>query len=138
MISHLERISRPSVRRYANKDNIPRVIGGRVSSHFKGLMTDKQAREQGMVEKFFVKSGKSFQLRYRSMSRIGRQPIPIPSGVQVLSISSMSKSKVPKGNWIISSPRPLLYGRRMIICWWSVLMIGRRIKPPWNSPRPDQ
>ncbi|MGI6454664.1 MAG: 30S ribosomal protein S8 [bacterium] len=51
VISHLERISRPSVRRYANKDNIPRVIGGLgicILSTSKGLMTDKQAREQGI------------------------------------------------------------------------------------------
>lgn len=51
VINHLERISRPSVRRYTNKDSIPRVIGGLgicIISTSRGLMTDKEARDQGI------------------------------------------------------------------------------------------
>ncbi|MDX9752794.1 MAG: 30S ribosomal protein S8 [bacterium] len=51
VIHLLERISRPSVRRYVNKDNIPRVIGGLgicILSTSTGLMTDREARAKGV------------------------------------------------------------------------------------------
>jgi small subunit ribosomal protein S8 len=51
VINGLERISRPSVRRYVGKDNIPRIIGGLgvcILSTSRGLMTDRQARERGV------------------------------------------------------------------------------------------
>lgn len=47
----LERVSKPSVRRYANKDNLPRVMGGLgvcIISTSRGLMTDREARQQGI------------------------------------------------------------------------------------------
>ena len=51
LISRLERISRPSVRRYAGKDEVPRVRGGlgvTILSTNRGLLTDRQAREAGV------------------------------------------------------------------------------------------
>ncbi|MBZ0256899.1 30S ribosomal protein S8, partial [bacterium] len=51
IISKLERVSRPSIRRYAGKDNLPRVLGGlgiSIISTPRGLMTDKEARRQGV------------------------------------------------------------------------------------------
>lgn len=51
VITRLERISKPSVRRYANKDTLPRVINGlgiAIISTSRGLMTDREARRQGI------------------------------------------------------------------------------------------
>lgn len=51
IITKLERVSRPSIRRYAGKDNLPRVLGGlgiSIISTPRGLMTDKEARRQGV------------------------------------------------------------------------------------------
>ncbi len=51
VISGLKRISRPGLRVYARKDEIPKVLGGlgvAVISTSKGLMTDKDARKEGI------------------------------------------------------------------------------------------
>lgn len=51
VISGLKRISKPGLRVYAKKDEIPRVLGGlgiAILSTSKGLMTDRQAREEGV------------------------------------------------------------------------------------------
>lgn len=51
IITRLERVSKPSVRRYANKDTLPRVINGlgiAIISTSRGLMTDREARRQGV------------------------------------------------------------------------------------------
>lgn len=48
-ITGLKRISTPGLRKYVDKDNIPRVLNGlgiAVISTSKGLMTDKKAREE--------------------------------------------------------------------------------------------
>ncbi|WP_366923250.1 30S ribosomal protein S8 [Metallumcola ferriviriculae] len=50
VITGLKRISKPGLRVYANKDEIPRVLGGlgvAVISTSKGVMTDKAARQGG-------------------------------------------------------------------------------------------
>ncbi|MDP3013754.1 MAG: 30S ribosomal protein S8 [Candidatus Subteraquimicrobiales bacterium] len=49
VISGIRRISKPSLRVYADKDNIPKVLRGLgvvVLSTSKGIMTDKQARKE--------------------------------------------------------------------------------------------
>jgi small subunit ribosomal protein S8 len=49
VINGLKRISKPGLRVYAKKDEIPRVLGGlgiAILSTSKGVMTDKQARQQ--------------------------------------------------------------------------------------------
>jgi small subunit ribosomal protein S8 len=51
VITGLRRISKPGLRVYANRDEIPRVLGGlgvAVLSTSKGLMTDKKARAEGV------------------------------------------------------------------------------------------
>lgn len=50
-ISGLRRISKPGLRVYAKKDELPRVLGGlgtAVISTSRGVMTDKQARSAGV------------------------------------------------------------------------------------------
>jgi small subunit ribosomal protein S8 len=50
-ITGLKRISKPGLRVYAKKDEIPRVLGGlgiAVLSTSKGIMTDKKARTEGV------------------------------------------------------------------------------------------
>lgn len=51
VITGLKRISRPGLRVYARKDEMPKVLGGlgiAVISTSNGLMTDKNARKQGI------------------------------------------------------------------------------------------
>jgi small subunit ribosomal protein S8 len=46
-ISHIERVSRPGLRKYAKSNELPRVLNGMgvaIISTSKGLMTDKEAR----------------------------------------------------------------------------------------------
>lgn len=50
VITGLKRISKPGLRVYAKRDQVPRVLGGlgiAIVSTSKGLMTDKQARSEG-------------------------------------------------------------------------------------------
>ncbi|MFU0799777.1 MAG: 30S ribosomal protein S8 [Xylanivirga thermophila] len=51
VISGLKRISKPGLRVYARKDEIPKVLGGlgiAILSTSKGVMTDKKARQEGV------------------------------------------------------------------------------------------
>jgi len=51
VIQKLGRISKPGLRKYAKADNIPRIINGLgicIVSTSKGLMTDKQARNENV------------------------------------------------------------------------------------------
>jgi small subunit ribosomal protein S8 len=48
-ISGLEKISKPGLRRYVDKDNIPRVLNGlglAILSTSRGLLSDKQAKKE--------------------------------------------------------------------------------------------
>jgi len=50
-IAGLKRVSKPGLRVYAKKDNLPRVLGGlgvAIISTSAGLMTDKQANKKGV------------------------------------------------------------------------------------------
>jgi small subunit ribosomal protein S8 len=50
-IAGVKRVSKPGLRVYARKDNLPRVLGGlgvAILSTSAGLMTDKQAKRQGV------------------------------------------------------------------------------------------
>ena len=50
VIDRIERVSRPGLRVYRGKDELPAVLGGlgvAIVSTSKGVMTDKQARAQG-------------------------------------------------------------------------------------------
>ena len=51
VISGLKRVSKPGLRVYATKDELPKVIGGlgiALISTSKGIMTDKKARQEGV------------------------------------------------------------------------------------------
>ena len=51
IISGLQRISKPGLRVYANKEERPKVLGGRgvaIISTNKGVITDKEARKLGV------------------------------------------------------------------------------------------
>lgn len=51
VISGLKRISKPGLRVYANKDQVPKVLGGlgiAIISTSKGIVTDKEARKLGV------------------------------------------------------------------------------------------
>ena len=51
VISGLKRISKPGLRVYANKNELPKVLDGlgiALISTSKGIMTDKKAREEGV------------------------------------------------------------------------------------------
>ena len=51
VISGIKRISKPGLRVYANKDNLPKVLGGlgiAIISTSRGVMTDKEARKEGI------------------------------------------------------------------------------------------
>jgi small subunit ribosomal protein S8 len=50
-IDRLERVSRPGLRRYSGKSDLPKVLGGlgiSVVSTSSGIMTDAQARARGL------------------------------------------------------------------------------------------
>lgn len=51
VITGLKRISKPGLRVYARKDQVPKVLGGlgiAILSTSKGVITDKKAREEGV------------------------------------------------------------------------------------------
>ena len=51
IITGIKRISKPGLRVYAGKDNLPKVLGGlgvAILSTNQGVITDKQARELGV------------------------------------------------------------------------------------------
>jgi len=50
-IQHLERISKPGLRRYANAESLPRVLNGlgiAILSTSRGVVTDKEARQENI------------------------------------------------------------------------------------------
>jgi small subunit ribosomal protein S8 len=50
-IFHLERVSKPGLRKYTKAEELPRVLNGMgvaIVSTSKGLMTDKEARKENM------------------------------------------------------------------------------------------
>ena len=54
VIAEIDRISRPSLRRYVGKDDLPSVrngLGVAIVSTSKGVMTDRSARAQGIGRK---------------------------------------------------------------------------------------
>ena len=51
VIERLQRVSRSGLRQYRGKDDLPKVLGGlgvAIISTSKGIMTDSQARQQGV------------------------------------------------------------------------------------------
>ena len=57
VITGLKRISKPGLRVYARKDNIPKVLNGlgiAIISTSRGIMTDREARKQGVGGGYYV------------------------------------------------------------------------------------
>ena len=57
IISGIKRISKPGLRIYANKEDMPKVLGGlgvAIISTNQGVITDKQARELGVGGELLV------------------------------------------------------------------------------------
>ncbi|MGH8168129.1 MAG: 30S ribosomal protein S8 [Woeseiaceae bacterium] len=51
VIEHIQRVSRPGLRTYRRKQELPKVLGGlgvAIVSTSAGVMSDRQAREQGI------------------------------------------------------------------------------------------
>lgn len=51
VIEHVKRVSRPGLRVYRTKDELPSIVGGlgvAIVSTSRGLMTDREARAQGI------------------------------------------------------------------------------------------
>lgn len=51
VIDSIERVSKPSLRKYSSHDELPRVLGGYgtvIVSTSSGVMTDRSAREKGL------------------------------------------------------------------------------------------
>ena len=95
-IAGIKRVSKPGLRVYARKDNLPRVLGGlgvAIISTSGGLLTDRQAKKQ-------ERRRGSPRLRLvgkPTMSRIGRMPITVPSGVDVTINGRAVAVKGPEG-----------------------------------------
>ena len=57
VITSLKRISRPGLRVYANRKELPRVLGGlgvAIISTSKGVLTDNKARHQGLGGEYYI------------------------------------------------------------------------------------
>src|SRR6202034_2822465 len=69
VIDRLERVSRPGLRIYRGKDDLPKVLGGMgtvIVSTPKGVMTDRQARsigQGGEVLCIVAEPGRSFHVQ---------------------------------------------------------------------------
>ena len=70
VIDRIQRVSRPGLRVYKSKDDLPRIMGGlgiAIVSTPRGLMTDRAARAAGTGARLFV----SFRdLRYDQINKI--------------------------------------------------------------------
>ena len=81
MIERIERVSRPGLRVYKGRHDIPQVMNGlgvAIVTTPKGVMTDRKARQAGI-------GGEVLVLRRLSegdetMSRVGKMPIAVPQG----------------------------------------------------------
>ncbi len=95
VIERLERVSKPGLRVYKGRDDIPRVMNGlgvAILSTSRGVMTDRKARADGVGGEVLVHRGLG-----TSMSRIAKYPIPVPKGVEVNLADGSISVKGPLG-----------------------------------------
>ena len=62
ILTGLKRISKPGLRVYASKDELPKVLGGlgtAIISTNKGVLTDRKLEKRMLVEKYWLSYGKS-------------------------------------------------------------------------------
>src|ERR1044072_8415753 len=91
----LKRISKPGLRVYARKTDIPRVLGGLgivIVSTSQGIMTGAQARKAELGGEVLAYVGED-----GTMSRIARLPTPTPAGGDVTIDGRTVTVKGPKG-----------------------------------------
>ena len=72
VIDGLRRISKPGLRIYASKDELPKVLNGlgvALISTSKGIMTDKKAREVGKGGEVLAYVGENRPIRYNKKNR---------------------------------------------------------------------
>ena len=96
VVSGLKRISKPGLRVYARKTDIPRVLGGlghRHRQHQPGDH-DRRAGPPGPARR---RSPRLRLVGEGTMSRIGRLPITVPAGVEVTLDGRAITVKGPKG-----------------------------------------
>jgi hypothetical protein len=83
VIERLERVSRPGLRIYRGKDELPKVLGGlgtAIVSTSKGVMTDKQAAPPGRAAKCSASSPEGVHVQRLDnlndqMSRVAKKPV---------------------------------------------------------------
>ncbi len=110
-IAGLRRVSKPGLRVYAKSTNLPRVLGGlgvAIISTSSGLLTDRQAARQR-------RGRRSPRLRVvrgtKNMSRIGKQPVLVPAGVDVTIDGRNVSVKGPKGTLTLDVAEPITVER---------------------------
>ncbi len=94
VILGIERLSKPGRRHYVNAGEVPRIYGGMgtaIISTSRGVMTGHDARRAGRGRRA---RGEGL---VAAMSRIGKQPIPVPDGVEITIEPELVKVKGPKG-----------------------------------------
>ena len=87
-ISGIKRVSKPGLRIYSKADQgppRPRRARRRRPVDQQGLMTDREARKRRRRRR-----GPLLRVVMADMSRIGKTPIPVPSGVDVTSPAGTS------------------------------------------------
>ena len=108
MLTGIKRVSKPGLRVYVQKREIPRVFGGlgvAILSTPEGVMTGQHARQKSVGGEVFATCG-------RAMSRIGKMPIPVPSSVKIEIDGRNVSVTGPKGH-----PEARGASRRCVCTW---------------------
>ena len=103
VIREIQRVSKPGRRVYSSVKNIPRVadgLGVSILSTPKGVMSDHEARDaecrrRGALPRLLTR--RSDRGTDRTMSRIGKKPVPVPKGVTANVEGQTVTVKGPKG-----------------------------------------
>jgi large subunit ribosomal protein L6 len=93
VIRQLQRVSTPGLRRYVGAGEIPRVrngLGMAILSTSRGIMSDAAVPHRRRTRRLRLVGD-------HAMSRIGKLPIDVPSGVAIAIDGRMVKVKGPKG-----------------------------------------
>ena len=116
VIDRLERVSRPGLRIYRGKDELPKVLGGMgtvIVSTPKGVMTDKAARAIGqggtgdIVEA--VRHMRTIMTEMRRLSTLGKEELPrVLGGMGTVIVST------PKGVMTDRAARAIGQGGEVI------------------------
>ena len=103
LMTGLKRISKPGLRIYARKDQLPKVLNGlgiAIISTSRGIMTDREARSRAWAAKSSLTSGsKTHKRRCNNMSRIAKTADHVPGGVTItVDDGNTVTVKGPKGS----------------------------------------